>query len=82
MVFRAQDFQLLHCNVYVNTAIKLGDVTALKCTLKQNFSDIWGDVEEDEIETGFIDPGHGAKGKRHWIVEDDDLQDMYKHTNM
>ena len=55
-------------------------VTALKCRLKQNFSDILGDVEEDEIETGFIEPGHGVKGKQHWIVEDDDLQDMYKHT--
>ena len=27
---------------------------------------------------GFIEPGHGAKGKQHWIVDDDVLCDMYK----
>jgi len=60
--------------------VRFESVTVLKCRLKQNFSDILGDVEEDEIETGFIEPGHGVKGKQHWIVEDDDLQDMHKHT--
>ena len=27
---------------------------------------------------GFIEPGHGAKGKQQWIVDDDDFCDMYK----
>ena len=41
--------------------IRFESVTALKCRHKQNFSDILGDVKEDEIKI-FIEPGHGAKG--------------------
>lgn len=26
---------------------------------------------------GYIEPGHGLKGKTQWIVEDDDLVEMY-----
>ncbi len=53
-------------------------VIALKRKLKKNFSDILGDVTEDEIEMGFIEPGHGAKGKQQWLMDTDDLRDMYK----
>ena len=59
-------------------SVRFESVNALKYRLKQNFSDILGDVKEDEIEMGFIEPGHGAKGKQHWIVDDDDLRHMYK----
>ena len=37
-----------------------------------------GAVIEDEIELGFIEPGHGTKGRQQWLVDDDDLSDMYK----
>lgn len=26
---------------------------------------------------GFIEPGHGAKGKQRWLASDDDIKDMY-----
>ena len=58
--------------------LNLYAVNALNYRLKLKFSDILGDVKEDEMEMGFIEPGHGAKGKQHWIVDDDDLCDMYK----
>ena len=30
---------------------------------------------------GFIEPGHGAKGKQYWIVDDDNPWNMYKTYN-
>ena len=33
-----------------------------------------------EVEIGYLEPGHGAKGKRCWLYTDDDLKEMYgKH---
>ncbi len=31
----------------------------------------------DISQVGYIEPGHGVKGKQHWLMEDYDLQDMY-----
>ena len=27
---------------------------------------------------GYVEPGHGAKGKQRWIINNEDLEDMYK----
>ena len=58
-----------------------GSVCALKRKLKHRFSEEFRNVEEDTIEMGFIEPGHGAKGRQQWLVDDDDLADMYKAYN-
>ena len=34
-----------------------------------------------ELRVGYMDPGHGWKGKQHWITCDEDLKDMYKVYN-
>ena len=31
-----------------------------------------------ELRVGYMDPGHGWKGKQRWITCDDDLKDMYE----
>ena len=31
-----------------------------------------------ELRVGYMDPGHGWKGKQRWITCDEDLKDMYK----
>ena len=30
------------------------------------------------IEMGYIEPGHGARGKQRWILNAGDLEDMYE----
>lgn len=42
------------------------------CTLEK-FPD---HTSGQNIEYGYIGPGHGARGKQRWIVNDDDLDDM------
>ena len=27
---------------------------------------------------GYVEPGHGAKGKQRWLITDADVTDMYK----
>ena len=48
----------------------------LKDQLCGAFCDQIGDT--DELEFGYILPGHGAQGKQQWIVEAEDLRDMYE----
>ena len=31
-----------------------------------------------EVEMEFIEPGHGGKGRKVWLFDDNDLQKMYK----
>lgn len=38
-------------------------------------------TQEEAIDIGFIEPGHGMKGKQVWIVEDEDLATMYSLFN-
>ena len=33
--------------------------------------------EENDFEIGYMEPGHGLKGRKRWIHVDDDLRDMY-----
>ena len=38
------------------------------------------DVSTDDV--GYIEPGHGLKGRQRWLSGDDDLQEMYRlHPN-
>ena len=41
----------------------------LKKTLSEAFGFQVGSI-------GFVEPGHGLKGRQHWLVRDKDLQDM------
>lgn len=34
-------------------------------------------LEEDTLDVGYIEPGHGMKGKQVWLVEDSDVAEMY-----
>ena len=33
--------------------------------------------EDNDFEIGYMEPGHGLKGRKRWIHVDDDLRDMY-----
>lgn len=38
-----------------------------------------GDVPDLEaVDMGFVEPGHGGKGRKVWLFNDDDLHNMYK----
>ena len=43
-------------------------------SLKQHLADA---LEEDILDVGYIEPGHGMKGKQVWLVEDSDVAEMY-----
>ena len=32
----------------------------------------------ETVDIGFIEPGHGMKGKKQWLLTDDDVKEMYK----
>ena len=32
----------------------------------------------DKLEFGYVEPGHGLKGKKEWIVDDDDMQEFWE----
>ena len=32
----------------------------------------------DKLEFGYIKPGHGLKGKKEWILDDDDAKELLK----
>ena len=34
-------------------------------------------LEEDVVDIGYIEPGHGMKGRQVWLLESDDLISMY-----
>ncbi len=53
-------------------------VPTLQKRLAEDFKDILGDTHASHIEAGYVEPGHGAKGRQRWIVSDEDLGDMYK----
>ena len=46
--------------------------------LKKQVRDSMGDkVEEDLKKLGYIEPGHGLRGKQRWLNEDSDLTELY-----
>lgn len=50
-------------------------ITSLTSNLKKSFEEIGG---EKELSLGYVEPGHGYKGRQQWIHSDDDLHDMYQ----
>ena len=34
--------------------------------------------EELDLVMGYIEPGHGAKGRQRWLHDDSDLTDLYQ----
>ena len=34
-------------------------------------------LQENVLDMGFIEPGHGVKGKQQWLTENADLEEMY-----
>ena len=59
--------QILHLNGRFSSLDALKQAVLSKC--------------EDEISMqsgfGYIEPGHGANGKKRWLMSDDDVQEMY-----
>ena len=36
------------------------------------------DGHGETIEMGYVEPGHGVRGKQRWLLNNDDLADMYE----
>ena len=36
------------------------------------------DSDRSQFELGYYEPGHGTKGKKRWLTDDDDLEDLKK----
>ena len=53
-------------------------VRNVKEGLKHDFANLFGSFSEEETEVGYLQPGHGCKGRQHLLVDDSDLTDMYK----
>jgi len=58
---------------HVRTVFKT--VSHLTTTLREKYAEL---EPCKELRIGYMDPGHGWKGKQRWITCDDDLKDMYK----
>ena len=54
---------------------KLETIAELKEELVNAFSDKIGENPPEQV--GYIEPGHGAKGKQRWLNNGEDLNDMY-----
>ncbi len=52
-------------------------VKRLQTSLKASFADAFAEMTPQDIEVGYIEPGHGARGKQRWITTTEDLKDMY-----
>ena len=61
-----------------NTVGKFKSVAILHSNLKESFTDDLSDIPVDDIECGYIDPGHGAKERQLWVFEKSDLDGMYE----
>ena len=55
---------------------KFTSVTQLESKLVENF-DTLRPVDENGLSMGYIEPGHGYKGKQRWLCCDEDLREMY-----
>ena len=68
---RKSDFTVLK----LKSQEKFFDVDDLK---KQVAKECKGKVEEPIRQIGYIEPGHGLRGKLRWLSSNDDLCDMYE----
>lgn len=55
---------------------KFETVDALASKLLDNFKEL-KPVDEQSLSIGYVEPGHGYKGKQRWLYSDEDLQEMY-----
>ncbi len=55
------------------TSVKFHTTTSLHSIVKENFEEL---KEADDLCTGYIEPGHGWKGKGQWINNNEDLREM------
>ena len=59
------------------TSVRFQSVQQLRRSLCEELNDMLvGD--HSELEIGYIEPGHGTRGKQRWIFDDKDLADMYQ----
>ncbi len=56
---------------------KFKSVRKLRSQLKRSLHDQLPDTHEDDIEFGYVSPGHGAKGQQLWVTNGSDLKEMY-----
>ena len=47
-------------------------------TVSEVFEELKNSLEINASQLGYIEPGHGLKGKQRWITEDEDLETMYE----
>ena len=62
--------------------VKLRGVTAKfdsLTELKEAINHVCKDVSTEKL--GYIEPGHGSKGKQQWLTSNEDLMDMYTTHN-
>ena len=60
------------------TNIKFKSLTQLEAMLKDKFSEF---KMGEGCHVGYIEPGHGWKGKQTLVTDEDDLKDMYRVYN-
>ena len=58
---------------------KLKDLRAF-LTTKVPSVDVGGEKpDNDHVDLGYLEPGHGTKGKKQWLNTDEDIQVMYEN---
>ena len=57
------------------TNIRFKSFEQMKSMLKDRFSEL---KKCQDCRVGYIEPGHGWKGKQRWITGEEDLKDMYR----
>ena len=62
--------------VKVTNASKKSDYTVVKFSKRGQIETI-SDRLSGDIQVGYIQPGHGLRGKQEWLCYDDDIQEMY-----
>lgn len=55
---------------------KFETVAHLSSKLVEDFEEL-KPLDEQCLSLGYIEPGHGCKGKQRWLYSDEDLQEMY-----
>ena len=56
-------------------------IKRVKYTEKFNFVDVRTKLQSLDVATkdfGYIEPGHGVKGRQMWLGTEDDLHEMYQ----
>ena len=56
---------------------KFVSVVQLSSKLIESFEELHCSDESNVLSMGYIEPGHGYKGKQRWLCSDEDLHDMY-----